>query len=145
MTTGAILSYLKEHAKRVRYFVSGSDPGPLAADTPIQAYVLGPPKTRSSLSAAILVGGSYLQGETDELAAYLAAAIQLDKTRDAFDPDEEKTFRMAMPFDEHHLLHLSLLQKSGGAAARYFAPEDEWPDRPRLAPRGGAARAEARL
>lgn len=127
MTTSAILSYLKEHAKRVRYFIPGSDPVPLATETPMQVYVLGPPKDEKLLKRSNPRKGEvYLRGETDELAAYLAAAIQLDKTRDAFDPDEEKTFRMAMPFDEHHLQHLSLLQNAGGAAAPYFAPEDEW-------------------
>lgn len=128
MTTGKILTYLKEKAEKVRYFVPGSDPVPLATEIPVQVYVLGPPKDEKLLKRSNPRKGEvYLRGETDDLAAYLAAAIQLDKTREMFDPDEEKTFQMAMPFESHHLQQLSLLMSTGdAAAARYFDGENEW-------------------
>jgi hypothetical protein len=128
MTTGEILAYLKTRAKKVRYFVPGADPVPLSPDIPVQVYVLGPPKDEKLLKRSNPRKGEvYLRGETDDLAAYLAAAIQLDKSRDDFDADDNKAFERAMPFDGHHLQHLSALEKTSGPAGdRYFASQDSW-------------------
>lgn len=128
MTTGEILSLLKKLATKVRYFTPGADPISLPSNVPVQAYVLGPPKDdKLLLRSNPRKGEVYLRGETDELGAYLAAAIQLDKQRDRFDADEQRAFEMAMPFDSHHFYALSQTEPSEGAdGSGYFLERDAW-------------------
>lgn len=125
MTTGDILSYLKKKADKVRYFVPGSAPLPLPKQVPIQVYALGPPKDDKLLRRSNPRKGEvYLRGETDELAAYLAAAIGLDKEPEQFDADERKQFALAMPFDSQHIRSLSQMKAAGNDP--YFDQATEW-------------------
>jgi hypothetical protein len=128
MTTDEILIELKKLANKVRYFAPGADPIALPSNVPVQAYVLGPPKDdRLLLRSNPRKGEVYLRGETDELGAYLAAAIQLDKGRDTFDVDEQKAFEMAMPFDGHHMRALSKMEPPQGVdGSGYFLGRDAW-------------------
>jgi hypothetical protein len=94
----------------------------------VQAHVLGPPKdTKLLLRSKPRRGEVYLLGENDELGAYLAAAIQLEKGRDSFDADETKAFEMAMPFDGRHFNGLSKMEPPHGTVgAGYFLARDGW-------------------
>jgi hypothetical protein len=128
MTTGEILAELKKLATKVRYFTPGADPVALPSGVPVQVYVLGPPKDdKLLLRSNPRKGEVYLKGEADELGAYLAAAIQLDKQRDTFDADEQKAFDMAMPFDGHHFRALSKMEPRQAAdGSGYFSGQDAW-------------------
>jgi hypothetical protein len=128
MTTDEILIELKKLATKVRYFTPGADPIALPSNVPVHAYVLGPPKDdKLLLRSNPRKGEVYLRGETDELGAYLAAAIQLDKKRDSFDVDEQKAFEMAMPFDSHHIRALSRMEPPQGVDGfGYFLGRDAW-------------------
>jgi hypothetical protein len=129
MTTDEILAALKKLATKVRYFTPGADPIALPSDVPVQAYVLGPPKDDKLLLRSNPRKGEVygLRRETDDLGAYLAAAIQLDKSRDTFDADEQRAFEMAMPFDGHHFNALSKMEPPQGAdGSGYFLRRDAW-------------------
>jgi hypothetical protein len=128
MTTGEILTQLKKLATKVRYFTPGADPIALPSNVPVHAYVLGPPKDVKLLQRSNPRKGEvYFRGETDELGAYLAAAIQLDKERDTFDADEQKAFEMAMPFDGHHFRALSKMEPPQGEdGSGYFSGREAW-------------------
>jgi hypothetical protein len=128
MTTGEILTMLKKLATKVRYFTPGADPIALPSKVPVQAYVLGPPKDdKLLLRSNPRKGEVYLRGETDELGAYLAAAIQLDKQRDTFDADEQRAFEMAMPFDSNHFRALSKMEPSQATSdSGYFSGPEAW-------------------
>jgi hypothetical protein len=128
MTTDEILTTLKKLATKVRYFTPGADPVALPFGVPVRAYILGPPKDdKLLLRSNPRKGEVYLTGETDELGAYLAAAIQLDKERDTFDADEKKEFEMAMPFDGHHIRSLSKMEPPQGTdGSGYFLGRDAW-------------------
>lgn len=130
MTTDEILTGLKKLATNVRYFTPGAAPIALPANVPIQAYVLGPPKDdKLVLRSNPRKGEAYsMRGETDELGAYLAAAIQLDKQRATFDADEQRAFEMAMPFGGHHYRALSAVEPAPGDAegSAYFAERNAW-------------------
>jgi hypothetical protein len=128
MTTGKILADLKKLATKVRYFTPGADPITLPSDVPVQAYVLGPPKDdKLLLRSSPRKGEVYFRGETDELGAYLAAAIQLDKECGTFDPDEQRAFELAMPFDNHHFRALSKMEPPPGAdGSGYFSRREAW-------------------
>ena len=128
MTTGEILTELKKLATKVRYFSPGADPIALPSNVPVKAYVLGPPKDDKLLLRSNPPKGEvYLRGETDELGAYLAAAVQLDKQRDTFDADEQKAFEMATPFDGHHFRALSKMEPSQDAdGSAYFSAREAW-------------------
>lgn len=123
ITTGTILKTLKARAKKVRYFTPGCDPLTLSADVPILTYVLGPPKDTKLLFRSNPRKGEVYLTQDDVLGGYLAAALRLDKKRDAFTPDEAKAFEMAMPFDKQHFRSLSAMS---GHLRGYFLPRDDW-------------------
>lgn len=130
MTTDEILTELKKLATNVKYLTPGADPINLPANVPIKAYVLGPPRNDKLLFRSNPRKGEVygLRGETDELGAYLAAAVLLDKQRETFDADEQRAFEMAMPFGGYHYRALSTMEPARGGAegSVYFAERNAW-------------------
>ncbi len=125
MDTGAILTMLKGLAKKVRYFTPGTDPIPLPAGIPVQAYVLGPPKdTKFLLRSNPRKGEVYLTEDSAGLGVYLAAAVQLEKEAIALDADEARAIELSMPFDNQHFRRLSEVERQQNQA--YFSERDEW-------------------
>lgn len=140
-STVEILDALKRKARTVRYLRPGADPIQVPGNAPVQAYVLGPPRDEKLLSRSNPRKGEVygFWGETGELGAYLAAALQLEKRSDDFQPDERRAFELAMPFESSLCRSLSAMEHSPSAGesvaeagtskvdrSQYFAPGDEW-------------------